>query len=130
MPLPDFRNNAEELAKIRTVIDEVRRDGDMIITDIFIEGYASPEGESHRNAELSLARARALKEYLQKMYSFSDETFHVSSVGEDWNGLRQLVEESELPAKNRVLAVIDSEMKPDEKSIACGRRWLRYGGSL
>lgn len=113
--LPDFRNNAEELAKIRTVIDEVRRDGDMIITDIFIEGYASPEGESHRNAELSLARARALKEYLQKMYSFSDETFHVSSVGEDWNGLRQLVEESELPAKNRVLAVIDSEMKPDEK---------------
>ena len=85
--LPDFRHNGEELGKIRAVIDRIRRYGDGEITDIFIEGYASPDGNAERNAGLSLARAKALKDYLQRAYELPEGIFRVSSVGEDWSCL-------------------------------------------
>ena len=126
--LPDFRHNGEELGKIRAVIDRIRRDGDGEITDIFIEGYASPEGNAERNAGLSLARAKALKDYLQRAYALPEGIFRVSSVGEDWSGLRQLVEESDLPDRERVLRIIDGPLTPDGKEQALratGRTWQR-----
>lgn len=53
------------------------------------------------------ARAKALKDYLQRAYALPEGIFRVSSVGEDWSGLRQLVEESDLPDRERVLRIID-----------------------
>ena len=126
--LPDFRHNGEELGKIRAVIDRIRRYGDGEITDIFIEGYASPDGNAERNAGLSLARAKALKDYLQRAYALPEGIFRVSSVGEDWSGLRQLVEESDLPDRERVLRIIDGPLTPDGKEQALratGRTWQR-----
>ena len=116
--LPNFRDNGEELAKIRAIIDQIRRDGDMTITDVFIEGYASPEGRYDLNARLSQSRAEALKEYLCKTYSFPDEIFHVTSVAEDWDGLRQLIEQSDLPSRDRILTILDSDQDFDRKEYS------------
>ena len=49
-------------------------------------------------------------------------------MGEDWSGLRQLVEESDLPDRERVLRIIDGPLTPDGKEQALratGRTWQR-----
>lgn len=116
--LPAFRNNGQELGKIRAVFDQMRKDADAEITDVFVEGYASPEGAYDTNAKLALARAEALKDYLQKTYGSAESIFHVSAVGEDWSGFQTLVEESNISGKDKVLAIIGSGRTPDQKEQA------------
>lgn len=114
--LPDFRRNPVELGKIDDALSDVMDNADAHITGIYIEGYASPEGSYANNAKLAQARAMALKEYIRMRHLFTDDLFTVKSVGEDWDGLRALVERSsDLPRRDELLAIINSADAPDIK---------------
>ena len=51
--LPNFQNNAAELAKVGNIIRELKGDADLTITNFTISGYASPEGRYEQNMQLS-----------------------------------------------------------------------------
>lgn len=110
---PNYRNNIRELAKIQTTIDSVRTNPYATITEVTIKGFASPEGGYANNARLAKGRAEALARHTRNLYHFSDSvSFSVDSEPEDWEGLRTLVETSDLPQKEALLAVInDSTLK-------------------
>lgn len=111
--IPDFRRNPEELAKINAVIGNVKNDNDVRITGIYVEGYASPEGSWKGNERLSKERSVALKEYIEKKFSFSPELFSVKSVAEDWNGLATLIEASSLTNREQALRIARSSADYD-----------------
>lgn len=113
---PDYRGNADELAKIRRTIDLVRNDTNTRITGITIHGYASPEGTWQNNARLAQGRAEALKEYVRRLYHFDGVRFDVQSTPEDWDGLRRFVAGSDMTCKESLLAIIDSDLEPDTKN--------------
>ncbi|MCD8101328.1 MAG: OmpA family protein, partial [Alistipes sp.] len=113
--VPTFRRNPEELAKIEAAIRKVQSDPDVQITGLFVEGYASPEGSYASNERLAAERAQALSNYIAQNYGVPSNIIRTSSVAEDWDGLRVLVEESDLVRKAEVLAVIDSDDAPDRK---------------
>lgn len=113
--LPQYRRNPEELAQIAEVFTKVMNDEDVQITAVFVEGYASPEGSYALNERLSRERAEALRQYLSQAFSLDGSMFRVNSVAEDWDGLRLLVEESNIPQKERIYAIIDSEDDYDRK---------------
>lgn len=113
--IPTFRRNPEELAKIGSAINRVRDNRDVEITSLFIEGYASPEGSYDMNHRLALDRATALKNHIHTHYGIPLEKFRVTAVGEDWEGLRVLVEASNMAYRDQVLAIIDSGDNPDRK---------------
>lgn len=126
--LPDFRNNPEELAKIHTTIEKVKNDPDVVIDGFLIEGYASPEGSYQLNVKLSNARAMALKNYIQNRYGFEESMFKVTSVAEDWEGLRKMVEASNISRKEQVLSLIDSpQYGYDEKERKLKALGYPYG---
>ena len=104
---PEYRNNPRELKQIQATIDSVRNNRFATITAVSIMGYASPEGTYERNARLAQGRAEALLDYVRQLYDFGDVEFSVSSVPEDWDGLRRMTEASFLPEKEQVLAIID-----------------------
>lgn len=104
---PDYRSNPSELAKIRKTIDLVKNDKNTKITEITITGYASPEGSYESNGRLAQGRSEALKKYVLSRYDMNDNLISVSSVAEDWVGLRQYVENSDLSQKDRILFIID-----------------------
>lgn len=113
---PDFRNNAAELAKISQTIDKVKNDKDYTITSIFIKGYASPEGPYANNERLAKGRTAALVEYVQDLYHFPKSVKFTSAYdAEDWAGLRKWVAASDLERKDAILALIDSDLTPDQK---------------
>ena len=106
--LPTYRRNPEELSKIDDAIRDVAGNSDVIIQGIYIEGYASPEGTYASNDRLSKARAEALKDYIVQKFNLNSGLFKVSNVAEDWEGLVELVQASELPQKAQILRIIES----------------------
>lgn len=112
---PEYRRNTAELAKIRATIDTIRTDKDFSITRISLKGYASPEGRYAANVRLSEGRTDALKDYLMGEYGFEASLFRTNAGAENWAGLRKYVAQSGLADKEAILAIIDSEEKPDTK---------------
>lgn len=120
---PDYRRNSVELAKIQDTIDSVRNDRDVSITQVWLKGFASPEGTYANNRRLAIGRTEALKNYVQQLYHFGDGTIITDYEPEDWTGLRRLVQQSNINRKDEILAVIDSDMEPDEKDLKLKNRW-------
>lgn len=113
---PDYRGNEAELGKIQTIIDLVKNDTNAHITHISIHGYASPEGDFNNNKRLAQGRAEALKQYVLSQYGFFSNIIDVSSTPEDWQGLKQQVEASDIENREKVLEVIARDMEEDVKN--------------
>lgn len=105
--LPNFKNNAQELAKVNRIIEELRRDKDLTITDFKISGYASPEGSKESNLLLSQRRAETFARYIERKYGYTRNQVNVEWHGEDWGGLRKAVSESSLTNKQEIIDIID-----------------------
>ncbi|MDE7442239.1 MAG: hypothetical protein K2M69_08750 [Muribaculaceae bacterium] len=112
---PDYRNNPRELAKIRATIDSIKSDEDTKITSLSISGYASPEGSYANNERLAQGRTEALADYVRNLYTFPRNLMKTSWTAEDWAGLRQMVEKSDIEHKEGILFIIDSDMDLDAK---------------
>lgn len=106
---PEYHSNARELAKIRATIDSVRKDKDVTINRIYIKGFASPEGKYSLNEKLASGRTTAIKDYVRNLYSLSNNMFKTDFVPENWEGLRDYVENSDLPHRKKILSLIDDE---------------------
>lgn len=118
---PDYRGNAAELGRIQSTIDSVRDDGDITITQVWLKGFASPEGTYAHNRDLAMGRTAALKEHIQRLYRFGDGIIVTDHEPEDWAGLRRYVERSNIGNRDAILALIDSDREPDSKEAAIRR---------
>ena len=101
-------NNPQELAKIRSMIDELKSDPSIEVKDLDIIGYASPEGSLANNKRLSEGRAVALRDYLLSRYDFSRSQYHTVFGGENWEGLVKALNAGDIEYKNEILAVIEN----------------------
>lgn len=110
---PDYRKNPTELQKIRETIEVVRNDKYATITEVYIKGYASPEGSYKNNAYLAENRAKALLDYVRNLYNFQHARFTVDFEPEDWAGLESRVEASNLDGKDEILAIIHADTPSD-----------------
>ena len=113
---PDYRKNPVELAKIIATIDSVRNDKDVTVRRITIKGWASPESSWANNTRLAKGRTATLKQYVMNLYHFPDDFIETDYYPEDWFGLRDFVETSNLPHREEILALIDDDtIAPDPK---------------
>lgn len=110
-----YMNNPRELANIQSMLDELSKDKNLNVNSVGIKGYASPEGSSALNNNLSRGRAEALRSYLVSNSTFPAGVYNVEQGGEDWEGLERLVEGGYLGNKNEVLAVIRSGRSEDAR---------------
>lgn len=124
--LPDYRRNRTELNKIRETLEKTRKDTNVEIQEIVITGFASPEGSYAANERLSWDRAHAVKNYLQRVSNISSRYFEVQPGGEDWETLRELVEDSHLPDSRQILAIIDSPEDYDRKEVRLRNMGMTY----
>lgn len=115
--LPDFRNNAVELGKIRNTIETVVNDKDITPVGIFLKGFASPEGSYNSNATLAKNRTEALRNYIMQQYrQFGQSFFTLDSQPEDWDGFKTRAEaDMNVPSRAAVLDIINSADEADAK---------------
>ena len=89
---PEYRDNPSELRKILETVSSVKEDPYATITEVYIKGFASPEGTYKHNTYLAEHRAKALIEYVKGLYHFEQARFTVDFEPEDWAGLEKRVE--------------------------------------
>lgn len=122
---PGYSTNRKSLKDLLNAIGLVRTNNRTSLEKITITGYASPEGSREQNSRLSQMRADALKGYIVKEIGMDGNLFEISGAGEDWQGLKELVEKSDMPYKKEVLDIIENtpeESRNDRlKRLAGGR---------
>lgn len=120
---PDYRRNPRELLRIRESIDTVLNDPDVVITGVWLKGYASPESPYAHNRDLAVGRTAALKEHIRQLYNFDPDIITTDFEPEDWTGLRKAVATSNIDHKAAILEVIDSDMAPDPKEAMIKKKY-------
>ncbi|MDN4753474.1 DUF3868 domain-containing protein [Porphyromonadaceae bacterium W3.11] len=111
----DYKNNANELARVDKVMKEVLSNKDIKVTEFAIIGYASPEGSFEYNRQLAERRAYAFAEYLASEHGVKKNQVKVTGHGEDWEGLTKALESSTLPKKAQLLEIIKKTGNPDAR---------------
>jgi len=115
--LENYRNNLAELEKIKNSIEKVRSEKGAVITGIWLRGTCSPEASWEYNTILAAERVKAVKKHIHARHGVDLFLIEESSIPEDWDRFKQLVEASEFVGKEQVLRIIDSDKTPDMKDM-------------
>ena len=107
-----FEDNSEELARLDSFFDELRRDTTIHISKIEIVGYASPDGTTKFNSELARKRAQELSSMLAQRYNISDSNIAISSHVEPWSATSNAIEHSSLNNRNDLVRIVNSNEAP------------------
>lgn len=113
--LRGFADNRRQLERIDSLTARLLQNDTLSIDNVFLKGYASPEDTYAFNTRLSANRVRSIRNYLKERFDLSDADFTTATQPEDWDSLRRWVVLSELPARDDVLAVIDTVADPDAR---------------
>ena len=109
--------NSSKLTKKATESDELtafqqtamdQKDNDRIKQNIYVKGYASPDGPEKFNDTLSAARSESGKKAAEKLLKEVGIELDAASYGEDWDGFAELVAASDMEDKEVILSVLRS----------------------
>ena len=114
---PTVFNNEITFAKILDAVDRIHSNPNYKIEKLHVAGYASPEGPPAFNEWLGINRAKALINYIierRPEYGLTEENFEIHNGEENWEGLRRVLVQSDMPKKDEVIAIIDDSNIPNE----------------
>lgn len=107
------RENAN-LDIFRMTVDN-NLNNDRASQNISVKGYASPDGPEKFNDKLSKARSESSKKLVAKLLSDTGLDVDAAAYGEDWDGFKELVEQSDIRDKNLILQVLSAYNSPVER---------------
>lgn len=109
-----YLTNEQTLSQIDSLFQLKSAD---YIDSLRIVAYASPEGPSEYNKQLSQRRANTLKNYLLTTYPrLSEEQISTEAKGANWYGFRRMAEaDHNLPLKEKVLSILHNQNITDRQ---------------
>jgi len=89
----------------------------MMLNNIEVSGYASPEGRFTMNDRLASGRQNVSEGYVRQQLKFSslDAPVDVRYTAEDWEGFQELVRASDIQDKDVILRVLSMYDDPEER---------------
>lgn len=104
---PEYRDNGKRLAELLQAYTQKKAAGEVVEGFHIIASGASPDGSIEVNKTLSLKRAKSLSNSICS--KLPDSSFTYESLGEDWEGLSELVASNpNVPDKAKVLDIIEN----------------------
>lgn len=95
-------------------VDETMQN-DRATQNFAVKGYASPDGPVKFNDKLSKARSESGKKVVAKLLKDSGLDIDAAAYGEDWDGFKELVEQSNIKDKDLILQVLSLYNSPAER---------------
>ncbi len=83
--------------------------------NIYVNGYASPDGPEKFNDKLAAARSKSGEKAAEKLLKDLGLSLDASSYGEDWEGFKELVAASNIEDKQLILSVLNSYESSTER---------------
>jgi len=112
----DLNRSDEARARISELTEFIERGWELKAVDV--NAWASPEGEVAFNLELSENRAETGERYIKNLFNQKDvemPELRVSAKGEDFDGFMTKLNASDLPDKQAIANVINSQIAPAER---------------
>ena len=103
---PDYKDNRKEIDKIDRILSPLSNNRFSTFERIQVRGYSSPDGPYGENERLAQARSRLFVGYIRDAYDLPRHRIEVSSVAEDWEGLKELLQQTQPPYADAVLRII------------------------
>lgn len=105
-----YMGNTDELSKLDKALQPFMSKDGYTLIDGKILAYTSPEGTYDYNMKLSNLRAESFYNYLYKKYNDKLNLPKLKRVGlgEDWDKLTSMIEESDLEDREEILDIISS----------------------
>lgn len=108
---------SEDIAALKTYLEQVAADPKMEIKGLTASSYASPDGALDLNEKLSVSRDKSAAKFVEKEFGknpeLADKTLLKSAVtAEDWDGFKTLVEGSTIQDKDLILRVLSLYQDP------------------
>lgn len=104
----DMPGNASVVEQIRSAVDGIVRDGNLSLVSINIKSGTSPEGTYYDNEQLTRKRALEFQSYLKNRLGLGSVNMNVDWISEDWTGLVELINQSNMDYKYEVLNIINN----------------------
>lgn len=102
----NYKNNSAEMQKLKSILEPLT-EGDLVtFKSIRVIGYASPDGSVRTNERVSTQRAESFALNLKGGYNFPEEILDVTSAGEDWDALVQMLKDEKPSYADKALEVI------------------------
>lgn len=105
----NYMNNKPVLDRIVEWTEDVQKDTMLNILSVEFCGAVSPEGSVPFNHWLSVARLNALEKYVRQRVDIPEELITRSDHYIAWDELKQMVLDSDLPNKDEIMDVLNSE---------------------
>jgi len=104
---------SESIRDLKAALDEILSDPRYTVKNTQIVAYASPEGGEKFNAQLSDKRAASAQSAWGKITKDIDvKDVQVKSIGQDWEGFQEAVQESDIQDKELILRVLSMYSDP------------------
>ncbi len=104
-----------DIQALKDYIALVMQNERMEVKGVTASSYASPDGPLTLNEKLSVERGKAAEKYLKKEYGKIpelSELFANQTTAEDWDGFKNLVQESSMADKELILRVLSMYQDP------------------
>ena len=112
--LTNKAKKSEELTSFQENV-AAQKDNDRIKQNIYVNGYASPDGPEKFNDKLSAARSESGRKAAEKLLADMGLELDAASYGEDWEGFKELVAASDIEDKELILSVLESYESSSER---------------
>lgn len=108
---------SQAVKNLQAAIKEANEAENKEISKIEVAGYASPDGAQGLNENLAQQRQKVTQKYLQRQLKKAkiDAAIDSKITAEDWEGFRQLMENSNIQDKDLVLRVLAMYTDPEER---------------
>ena len=104
---------SRSIKELQAALEAIAADPRYTVRGSSVVAYASPEGGEEYNAKLSDQRAASAKKAWAKVTGEqAPDVLEVKSVGQDWEGFREAVENSDIEDKDLILRVLSMYSDP------------------
>lgn len=105
-----YEGNGYQLNVFERELNRIYSDGGKVVS-VSVIASSSPDGSHATNLRLSGERGEAMVSYLKGRFGFEDYLISLQSVGEDWEGLEEIVSGLDKPWRQDVLDILSDGMK-------------------
>lgn len=110
---------SEEMGALNEKILSTQGNDRLVLNEVNIKSYASPEGTVEFNTELAEKREKSTQAYLDKQFKKDKITefgeLTAQFTAEDWEGFQKLVAASDIQDKDLIISVLSQFKDPEER---------------
>ncbi|MDL2320716.1 tetratricopeptide repeat protein [Alistipes sp. OttesenSCG-928-B03] len=109
--------SSEQIKMFEQFLKDAQANEDMTVAGVYAKGYASPDGPEKFNDKLSKSRSESAKTAVDKQLKKTGVNVGIDAAayGEDWDGFRELVEQSNIKDKDLILQVLNMYSSPAQR---------------